>query len=165
MPVQLARSVESRKVNEAQERGSADDLRKARVLAADCEDGVHAARAAYEQLQASATTATAAANRANDRRRAAINEVVRPECARLMRTAERLTKELGEARLAMKFVSGNLTGDYGDERGQINRFLNLDLSQLFPGEFGFRAALGSALAAWRNFAEAVARDPETPFPT
>jgi hypothetical protein len=97
------------------------DLREARVLVLDAEDGVIVARSALEQLQQSSTAATAMANRANNRRQKAINEVVRRECARLMQAAERLTRELADARLSLRFVSANLVDGMGDERRQIYR--------------------------------------------
>jgi hypothetical protein len=143
---------------------TADDLRKARVLVLDAEDGVIAARSALEQLQQKAISATAAANRANDRRQQAIYAVVRPEVARLMDTAEKLMRELGEARLALRFVDKRLVDGLGDERRQIYRFLDRDLGQMFPEEFGFRAEPSAALAAWRAFAEAIERDASPPFP-
>ena len=131
-------------------------LREARILALDTEDGVYAARAAYEQLQESATSATAAANRANDRRQKAVNEVMRPEAIRLMERVQGLTRDLGEARLVLRFAGANFVND-GDERRQISRMLDLNLSSLFPEEFGFKAEPSAALAAWKAFAEAVPR--------
>jgi hypothetical protein len=122
-----------------------DDLREARALVLDSEDRVIVARSELEQLQAPATSATAAANRANERRQRAINEVVRPECARLLQAAERLTKELGEARLALRFVGNNLVDGSGDERRQIRRMLDLDLGSMFLEEFGFTAEPSAAL--------------------
>jgi hypothetical protein len=145
---------------------TAGDLRDARSLVLDAEDRVVVARAALEQLQSSATSATAAANCANDRRQKAINEVVRPECGRLLQAAERLTKELGEARLALRFVGDNLADPYvGEERREIRRHLNQDMSQLFPGEYGLGCEPSAALAAWKAFAEAIARESSTPFPS
>jgi hypothetical protein len=144
---------------------TAEELREARALVLDSEDRVIVARSALEQLQSAATSATAAANRATDRRQKAINEVVRPECARLMQAAERLTKELGEARLALRFVGANLVDGYGDERRQIYRMLDRDLASLFPEERGVAAEPSMALAAWKAFAGAIERDPSRPFPT
>jgi hypothetical protein len=143
---------------------TADELREARALVLDSEDRVIVARSELEQVQLASTSATAMADRANDRRQRAINEVVRPECPRLLQTVERLTKELREARLALKFVGGNLVDGSGDERRQIYRILDLDMASLFPEEFGFKSEPSAALAAWKAFAEAVARDSSTPFP-
>jgi hypothetical protein len=94
----------------------------------------------------------------------AINEVVRPECARLIQAAERLTKELGEARLALRHISRNLVDPLSDERRQIDRMLATDMASLFPEENGFKSEPSAALAAWRGFAESIARDASTPFP-
>jgi hypothetical protein len=47
---------------------TAEELREARALVLDSEDRVIVARSALEQLQSAATSATAAANRATDRR-------------------------------------------------------------------------------------------------
>jgi hypothetical protein len=145
---------------------TADELREARALVLDSEDRVIVARSELEQLQAPATSATAAANRANERRQKAVNELVRPECARLLQTAERLTAELGEARLALRFVGDNLTAPYvGEERREIRRHLNQDMLQLFPAEYGITCEPSAALAAWKAFAEAVSHDASTPFPS
>jgi hypothetical protein len=141
-----------------------DDLREARVLVLDAEDRVVVARSDLERLQSAATSATAAANRADDRRQKAINEVVRPECDRLMQAAERLTKEFAEVRLALRFIGANLADGYSDERRQIQRMLDRDLASLFPEEFGFKADPSAALAAWRGFASAIPLDGSTPFP-
>jgi hypothetical protein len=143
---------------------TAEDLRDARALVLDSEDRVVVARSELERLQSAATSATAAANRANDRRQQAIYAVVRPEVARLMDTAEKLTRELGEARLSLRFVGANFVNEYGDERRQISRMLDLDLGSMFPEEFGFRAEPSAALASWRAFAEAIARNSAEPFP-
>ena len=89
---------------------------------------------------------------------------MQPEVIRLMRAVERLTTELGEARLALRFVGANLVNGYGDERRQISRTLDRDLASLFPEEFGFKADPSAALAAWRGFASAIALDGSTPFP-
>jgi hypothetical protein len=142
-----------------------DDLREARVLVLDAEDRVVVARSELEQLQSAATSATAAANRAHARRQEAINEVVRPQCSRLMRAAERLTKEFAEVRLALRFIGANLADGYSDERRQIQRMLDRDLASLFPEEFGFKADPSAALAAWKAFAGAIEHDPSAPFPT
>ena len=144
---------------------TAEDLREARVLVLDAEDRVVVARSELEQLQSAATSATAAANRANDRRREAIHAVVRPEAIRLMERVQRLTRELADARLSLKFVGANLVNEYGDERRQISRTLDRDLASLFPEEFGYRAEPSTALAAWKAFAESVTRDASTPFPS
>lgn len=90
---------------------------------------------------------------------------MRPEAIRLMGRVAGLTRELADARLSLKFVGANLVDGYGDERRQISRMLDIDLSSLFPEEFGFQAEPSAALAAWRAFAEAVARDSSVPFPT
>ena len=144
---------------------TAAEIRDARARVLDSEDRIIVSRSELEQLQLSAASATAAANRADARRREAINEVVRPECVRLMQTVERLTSELGEARLSLKFVGANLVNEYGDERRQISRTLDRDLASLFPEEFGYRAEPSTALAAWKAFAESVTRDASTPFPS
>jgi hypothetical protein len=144
---------------------TAEDLRDARALVLDSEDRVVVARSELERLQSAAASATAAANRANERRQQAIYAVVRPEVARLMDTAEKLTRELGEARLSLRFLGANLTDPLvGDERRQISRMLDRDLASLFPEEFGFKADPSAALAAWRGFASAIALDGSTPFP-
>ena len=139
-------------------------LRDARSLVLDAEDRVIVAGSTLERLQQSATSAEAAARRADARRRAAICDVVQPEVIRLMRAVERLTTELGEARLALRFVGSNLVDD-GDERRQISRMLDRDLGSLFPEEFGFKAEPSAALAAWKAFTGAIARDASTPFPS
>jgi hypothetical protein len=144
---------------------TAEDLREARSLVLDAEDRVIVAGSTLERLQQSATSAEAAARRADARRRAAICDVVQPEVIRLMRAVERLTTELGEARLALRFVGANLVGGMGDERRQISRMLDMDLGQMFAREFGFRAEPSVAEAAWEQFAEAIARDSLAPFPT
>jgi hypothetical protein len=143
---------------------TAEDLRDARSRVLDAEDRVVVARSELERLQSAATSATAAANRANARRQEAINEVVRPEAIRLMGRVAGLTMELADARLSLKFVGANLVNEYGDERRQISRTLDRDLSSLFPEEFGFKADPSAALAAWRGFASAIALDGSTPFP-
>jgi hypothetical protein len=143
---------------------TAEDLREARSLVLDAEDRVIVAGSTLERLQQSATSAEAAARRADARRRAAICDVVQPEVIRLMRAVERLTTELGEARLALRFVGSNLVDD-GDERRQISRMLDRDLGSLFPEEFGFKAEPSAALAAWKAFTGAIARDASTPFPS
>jgi hypothetical protein len=79
-------------------------LRTARLAEVEAEDTVVAFKSALEQLHSAATSATAAANRANDRRQKAINELARPECAQLMGRVQGLTHQLGEARLALRFV-------------------------------------------------------------
>ena len=142
-----------------------DDLREARVLVLDAEDRVVVAQSELERLRQKAISATAAANRANARRQEAINEVVRPEAIRLMGRVAGLTRELADARLSLKFVGANFVNEYGDERRQISRMLDLDMSSLFPEEFSFKAEPSAALAAWRAFAEAIARDSLVPFPT
>ena len=158
--------VEEQNASKGRPAVTADDLRKARVLVADCEDGVIVARSAVEQLQESATSATAAANRANDRRQQAIYAVMMPEVASLLQAAEAKTRELREARLALRFVGDNLTNPLvGEERREIRRHLNQDMSQLFPAEYGLGCEPSAALAAWKAFSEAVARDSSTPFPT
>jgi hypothetical protein len=144
---------------------TAEELREARALVLDSEDRVVVARSELERLQSSAASATAVANRADARRQEAINEVVRPEAIRLMERVQGLTKELGEARLALKFVGANLVDGMGDERRQISRMLDRDLGQMFALEFGFRDEPSAALAAWKDFAESVTRDSSTPFPT
>jgi hypothetical protein len=144
---------------------TAEELRDARALVLDSEDRAVVARSELERLQASATSATAAANRANDRRREAINVVVRPEAIRLMGRVQELTKRLADARLSLRFIGANLADGYSDERRQIDRMLALDLASLFPKEFGFRAEPSAAEAAWEQFAGAIARDASTPFPT
>jgi hypothetical protein len=140
------------------------DIRALRDLVADGEDRSVVAKADLDRLQASATSTETAARRANDRRRQAIYAVVRPEAIRLMERVQGLTMELAEARLSLKFVGDNLVDGSGDERRQIYRFLDRDLGQMFPEEFGFRAEPSAALAAWRGFASAIALDGSTPFP-
>jgi hypothetical protein len=156
--------VDERNASKGRPAVTAEDLRDARALVLDAEDRIIVARSELDQLQQTAISTEAAARRADARRRAAINEVVRPECARLMQTAERLARDLGEARLALRHISDNLVDPHADERRQIDRFLNRDFSQLFPEEFGFKAEPSMALAAWKAFAGAIERDPSTPFP-
>ena len=86
-----------------------------------------------------------------------------PPCNKA-RAVERLTSELGEARLALRFVGANLVDGMGDERRQISRMLDMDLGQMFAHEFGFRAEPSAAEAAWEQFAAAIAHDSSTPFP-
>jgi hypothetical protein len=143
---------------------TAEDLRKARILLLDAEDGVTAARSTLEQLRGPAVQATAMANRSRDRRKRAIYAVLGPEVPRLLQAAEQLAKELGEARLSLRYISGNLVDSYGDERREIDRFLNRDIGQLFPEENGFKAEPSKSLAAWTAFSETIARDPDAPFP-
>jgi len=130
---------------------TADELREARALVLDAEDRVIVARWALEQLQSAATSATAAANRANDRRQKAVNEVVRPEAIRLMERVQGLTRELADARLSLRFVSANLVDGTGDERRQISRMLDLDLSSLLPEEFGFQGRAQHGLGGMAGF--------------
>jgi hypothetical protein len=144
---------------------TAAEIRDARARVLDSEDRIIVSRSELEQLQLSAASATAAANRADARRREAINEIVRPEAIRLMGRVAGLTRELADARLSLKFVGANLVNEYGDERRQISRTLDRDLASLFPEEFGYRAEPSTALAAWKAFAESVTRDASTPFPS
>ena len=144
---------------------TAAEIRDARARVLDSEDRIIVSRSELEQLQLSAASATAAANRANDRRQQAIYAVVRPEVARLMDTAEKLTRELGEARLSLRFLGANLTDPFvADERRQISRTLDLDMATLFPQEHGFRAAPSAALALWTQFAERITQDASALFP-
>ena len=134
---------------------TADELREARALVLDSEDRVIVARSELDQLQSVATSATAAANRANDRRQKAISEMMRPEAIRLMGKVRGLTHQLGEARLALRFIGDNLTDPFlADERRQISRMLDRALGSMFPEEFGFKAEPSASLAAWKTFAGA-----------
>jgi hypothetical protein len=144
---------------------TAEELRDARALVLDSEDRVIVARSELEQLQSSAASATAAANRADARRQEAIREVVRPEAIRLMERVQGLTAELAEARLAMRFVGGRLVAPLSDERRQADRLLNSDPGTMFPLEMGFKAPPSEALAAWQAFAGEIEHNSSAPFPT
>ena len=139
-------------------------LAKARILEADAADGVASARAAFQQLQATATSTMALAGRAAGHRQKAIQALMEPEVGRLMADCERLTAALTEARQALKFA-GSMVDPYSDDRRAVDRYLSHDMGQLFPLENGFRAAPSAARAAWKEFAERITNDAGTTFPT
>jgi hypothetical protein len=141
-----------------------DDLKRLRAAVDAADDSVVVTRNALEVAEAGARPALSVLARARDCRQTAIYAVVRPELSRLMQDAEKLTKELGEARSKLKYVSDNLTDPYSEDRRQVARYLRKDMAELFPAEFGLRAEPSAAWAAWEGFAEAIAKEADASFP-
>ena len=142
---------------------TASDLARLRAAILSAGGDVIVAESALEAARAHAAPMISAVNRAKDRRQKAICAVVQSEVGRLLQTAEELTKALGEARSSLKCVAG-LVDPYSDARRVIDRHLNQGAPELFPREFGLRAAPSAAWAAWEAFAEAIKNDAEAAFP-
>jgi hypothetical protein len=147
---------------------TADDLRKLRQEVESAADEVVAARSAFDLAQDQARPTTSALSRARARRQRAIYEVSRPEIDRLLREAQDLTERLAATRGALKYVAWNLLDPYshGDDQLRVESFLS---RPPHPEESGLRSEndptrRNAALAGWAQFAEAINKDANAPFP-
>ncbi len=141
------------------ERDNGLDLARRGVV--EAEDRLSASRAALTRLEEQAAESSYPIDGLRRNVANAIDGVVKEELFKpMMERAERLREQL-EAERAKPWFLESLLDPYGDERRQINRYLQL---VVFINEFDGKISQHPALGVWRKFHEELSKNAEAKAP-